>query len=467
MRAAHEQFDRDARDFIDRRALRRFIGSALASYARTRSATASRFADPAGARALASAIKWEALGNLDRLLDQFASRLEARGATVHWAATAAEARACVLGLVRARHATRVVKSKCMTTEEIGLNHALEEAGCEVIESDLGEYIVQVRREAPFHFVFPAMHLTRGEVSATFEEHLGTAPTDDVEELTLTARRALRARFLTAEVGITGANFGIAETGTISITENEGNARLTMGLPPVHVVVMGLEKVLPRLEDLALFLPVLATAGTGQLLTCYNSLVSGPRQPGEPDGPEEMHVVLLDNGRTALLADGAARDALRCIRCGACLNACPVYRSIGGHAYGTTYQGPIGAVITPYLRSLPEWRHLSSASSLCGACTETCPVGIDLHTHLLRNRRHAIDADPSWAGRVAASAFAVLARHPRLFRLAVTLLRAGLRATAGRRLAWLPGVGAWTTARELPRTGPQSFRAYWRQREVRR
>ena len=260
----------------------------------------------------------------------------------------------------------------MTAEEIHLNDALEKEGYEVVESDLGEYIVQLRKEAPYHFVFPAMHLTRGEISELFEREVGDAPSDSPEELTMIARRVLRQKYCEADMGISGANFAIAETGMISITENEGNARLTTALPKVHVAVMGIEKVLPRFEDLALFLPLLGTAGAGQAMTCYNSMIGGPRQPGECDGPEEFHVVLLDNHRTRLLADPEQRDALHCIRCGACLNVCPIFKNVGGHSYGTTYQGPIGSVITPHFRGLQDWKHLSNASSLCGACTGGVP-----------------------------------------------------------------------------------------------
>ena len=239
---------------------------------------------------------------------------------------------------------------------------MERASFEVVESDLGEFIVQLRKEPPYHIVFPAMHLTRGEISELFARELKSAPTNEPEELTMIARRVLRKKHLTADIGITGANFAIAETGMISITENEGNARLTAALPKVMISLLGIEKILPRLADLALFLPMLAVSGTGQPLTCYNTLYGGPRQPGETDGPEEFHVVLLDNRRTELLADAEQRDALHCIRCGACLNVCPIFRNVGGYTYGTTYSGPIGSVITPHLRGLQDWKHLSAASS---------------------------------------------------------------------------------------------------------
>ena len=256
-----------------------------------------------------------------------------------------------------------------------------------------------------------MHLTRGEIKQTFQEKLSDAPSDEPEELTMVARRVMRQKYLQADVGITGANFAIAETGMISITENEGNARLTAALPKTMITLVGIEKVLPRLEDLALFLPMLAAMGTGQALTCYNTMYGGPRQPGEADGPEEYHVVLLDNQRTTLLADAEQRDSLHCIRCGACLNVCPIFRNVGGHTYGTIYGGPIGSVITPHLRGLQDWKHLSYASSLCGACTETCPVKIDLHHHLLQNRRNGSQQKPSWWQKLAFKIFAPIANQP--------------------------------------------------------
>jgi L-lactate dehydrogenase complex protein LldF len=345
-----------------------------------------------------------------------------------------------------------------------LNDALEAAGFEVVESDLGEFIVQLRKEAPYHIVFPAMHLTRGDISELFTRELGTAPTDNPEDLTMIARRVLREKYITADIGLTGANFAIAETGMISVTENEGNARLTAALPKVVISLLGIEKVLPKFEDLALFLPMLATAGTGQPLTCYNSFYGGPRQPGEADGPEEFHVVLLDNRRTELLAEPEQRDALHCIRCGACLNVCPIFRNVGGHTYGTTYSGPIGSVITPHLRGLQDWKHLSYASSLCGACTETCPVKIDLHHHLLQNRRNACNENPSFIEKTVFKLFALVMNHPGIYGLAKTLGRLfqplhGL--VKGTRMD--PAYG-WTKTRELPPIARQTFKEFWETRQ---
>ena len=310
------------------------------------------------------------------------------------------------------------------------------------------------------------HLLRGEISDLFERELGSKPTDSPEELMIIARRVLRGKYLTADVGISGANFAIAETGMISITENEGNARLTCAFPSTHIALMGIEKVLPKMEDLALFLPMLATAGAGQTLTGYNSLYGGPRQPGEPDGPEEFHLVLLDNKRTHLLADAEQRDALHCIRCGACLNVCPIYRNVGGHCYGTTYQGPIGSVITPHLRGLQDWKHLSHASSLCGACTETCPVKIDLHHHLLQNRRNAAAQRAIWWEKLAYKFFAFVANRPALFSLAGKLGRAGQRLHPLIKGTRLDPARAWTASRELPVIADQTFHEFWRARRKR-
>ena len=443
---------------------RRFIQTALSGYYLKRDEFKNRFHSWEHAREAASAVKWDAVNHLDKHLDEFASKLEARGAKVFWAPGAADARDYILDLARQRGAKLIIKSKSMTTEEIHLNDALEKDGYQVIESDLGEYIVQLREEPPYHLVFPAMHLNRHEISHLFEEKLGSAPTDSPEELTMIARRVMRLKYCQADIGISGANFAIAETGMISITENEGNARLTTALPKIHIAVVGIEKVLPKLSDLALFLPMLATAGTGQPLTCYNSMLGGPRQPGEPDGPEEFHVVLLDNRRTEILADAEQRDSLHCIRCGACLNVCPIFKNVGGHSYGTVYQGPIGSVITPHLRGLQEWRHLSQASSLCGACTEACPVKINLHHHLLQNRRNAMSAAPLWWEKLLFAGYSYVMLRPALYSLAG-------------RIGWLTQpfhslvdgtifdpVRAWTKTRTAPRLAPKSFRQLWRERK---
>jgi L-lactate dehydrogenase complex protein LldF len=310
-----------------------------------------------------------------------------------------------------------------------------------------------------------MHLKRDEISALFERELGTAKTDSPEELTMIARRFLRQHYINADMGISGGNFIVAETGMISITENEGNARLTTALPKIHVALIGIEKILPRLADLSLFLPMLATAGTGQQITCYNSMYGGPRQPGEVDGPEEFHVVLLDNHRTRLLADPEQRDALHCIRCGACLNVCPIFKNIGGHAYGTTYQGPIGSVITPHFRGLQDWKHLSGASSLCGACTEACPVKIDIHHHLLQNRRNAVAEKKIWWERFIWWGFRHLMKRPWAYKMAIRLAPLGQMFHPLVLGTEADPVQSWTKTRDFPEAAPQSFHDWWQTRKA--
>jgi L-lactate dehydrogenase complex protein LldF len=352
-------------------------------------------------REKAKNIKWKAIESLDSQLEKFESGISGRGAKVIWAETAEEARAEILKICREKNCRTLVKSKSMVTEEIHLNKFLEENDIESVETDLGEYIQQLDGEAPYHIVTPAMHKSKEDVAELFAKKLGTDPKLTPEQLTLVARKTLREKYVQAQVGITGANFLIADIGAVALTENEGNGRLSCAWPKTHIVVTGIEKIIPSLTDLALFWPLLATYGTGQRITVYNTIITGPRQLGETDGPEDMYVILLDNGRTNILANEKARESLYCIRCGACLNACPVYQNIGGHAYSTAYSGPIGSVITPHLKEMKEWKHLSYASSLCGNCTEVCAVKINLHELLLENRRESVDeGDSSFSERMA-------------------------------------------------------------------
>jgi L-lactate dehydrogenase complex protein LldF len=344
-----------------------------------------QFKDWEQARQIAGQIKDEVLENWPGLLEEFEEKITTRGVKVHWAKDKKEALNCFFAITKKHQAKSVVKSKSMTTEEIGFNEFCEENNIDVLESDLGELIVQLGDEKPYHIVTPAMHKTRAEVGQLFQEKLGAPETNDAQELTMIAREHLRNAYIIRDIGVTGANFIIADEGAIQMTENEGNGRLTMSCPPVHVIFVGIEKILPRLTDLSLFSPLLATSGTGQQMTGYNSVIRGPRFKGENDGPDEMHVILLDNGRTELFGKKQYQTILKCIRCGACLNACPVYRTIGGHSYLTTYQGPIGSVISPQFRGLKDFGHLAFASSLCGACTNVCPVNIDIHNLLLETR----------------------------------------------------------------------------------
>jgi L-lactate dehydrogenase complex protein LldF len=341
------------------------------------------------AREKAKQTKWKAIEHLDKYLERFEIEISKRGAKVLWAETPEQALEHVGRICKEKNCQTLVKSKSMVTEEIHLNKFLEKEGIESVETDLGEYIQQLDGEPPYHIVTPAMHKSKEDVAALFAEKLGTDKNATPEQLTLVAREKLRKKYVEAEIGVTGANFIISDIGGIAITENEGNARLSCAWPKTHIVIVGIEKVLPSMADVALFWPLLSTYGTGQKITVYNTIITGPRQANETDGPEEMYVILLDNGRTNLLANADAREALYCIRCGACLNACPVYKNIGGHTYETTYSGPIGSVITPHLRDMDEYKHLSYASSLCGNCTEVCAVRINLHELLLENRRESV------------------------------------------------------------------------------
>ncbi len=354
----------------------------------------AQFPDLTRVRELAKNKKWEAIEHLDLYLTQFEDQITKRGAKVFWAEDSEQALNFIGELCKEKQCKSVVKSKSMVTEEIHLNDYLTSIGVESVETDLGEYIQQMDGEAPYHIVTPAMHKSKEDVAKLFNEHLGTDISLTPEQLTLVARKNLRDKYVQAEIGITGANFILSDIGGIALTENEGNARLSVAWPKTHVVIVGIEKTIPSMNDLGLFWPLLATYGTGQQITVYNSIITGPRQPGEVDGPEEMYVILLDNGRTDLLSNAKAREALYCIRCGACLNACPVYKNIGGHAYDTTYSGPIGSVITPHLRGMHDYKHLSYASSLCGNCTEVCPVKINIHELLLENRRESVVAGES-------------------------------------------------------------------------
>ncbi|RMH04257.1 MAG: lactate utilization protein, partial [Planctomycetota bacterium] len=411
-------------------------------------------------RERARAIKAHTLARLDHYLEQFTARAEAAGVRIHWAEDAAAAAAILADLVAAAGERPVVKSKSMVSEEIGLNAVLEARGLRPVETDLGEWIQQLAGEPPSHIIVPAIHKTRGQIAAMFAERFQSAPEAGAEELTALARGILRREFAAAAVGISGVNFAVAETGGFLLLENEGNIRLTTSLPRVHVALMGIEKIVPRLADLEVFLRLLPRSGTGQVLTSYQSLFTGRARL---EGPEELHLVLLDNRRSAALADPLRRQTLQCIRCGACLNVCPVYRLVGGHAYGSVYPGPIGAVLTPQLAGVAAARPLPHASSLCGACAEVCPVKIPLPELLLDLRREG--AAPPIGGRaerLGFRAWAWLARSPRRLAWAARLLR--WTWPLARRLGPL---GAWRRGRELPRPDAGGFAALWRNRLERR
>jgi L-lactate dehydrogenase complex protein LldF len=412
------------------------------------------------------AIRERTIASLDRYLARLAAEVQAAGGTVHWAKDAAEACRVVVEIASAHGARRIAKSKTMLSEEIGLNEALRRAGVEVTETDLGEWIVQLAGEPPSHIIAPAVHKTKEQVTELFSQKLGRPAPSDIPGLTRVARQALREIFLAAEMGISGVNFAVAESGTLVIVTNEGNGRFATGLPPVHVAVMGMEKVVPTWDDLDVLLALLPRFSTGQHITSYVSCITGPRRVAEPDGPNDLHLVIVDNGRSELLK-GPYLESLYCIRCGSCLNACPVYKVVGGHAYGWVYSGPIGAVQSPLLQGMAGFHELPHASSLCGACRDACPVMIDLPRMLLELRRAEVEGAVSyvpWAERLVFSLFAWTVRHPRLFRLAARLgRRFQFEPTGERWVAAMPFPAShWTAFRDFPRLAAKPFHERWEQ-----
>jgi L-lactate dehydrogenase complex protein LldF len=409
------------------------------------------------ARTRAAAIKQKSIDNLEKYLVEFEAAFIKRGGKVIWAQDAEEAVKESLQIMKKANTKTVVKAKSMTTEEVNFNEELEKNGIESIETDLGEYIVQLRKEPPYHIVTPAMHLSKEDVAKTFNELKGTPADWSPEQITNYVRLQLRDQYSKAEVGVSGGNFLIADVGAVAVSENEGNGLMSMAFPKVQIVIVGLEKIIPSITDLDLFWPLLATHGTGQDVTVYNTIYSGPKQAGEVDGPEEMYVILLDNGRTNLLAETEQRRALSCIRCGACLNACPVYQTVGGHTYGTTYSGPIGSVITPYLRGIDEFKHLSFASTLCGKCTDVCPVKIDIHKLLLLNRSDAVQ-----------KGFTTKTENWVWFFWKGAMLKRSKMDKGGSKLKNFMikqfFKKQWGDRRDLPQVAPKSFNQMWRERK---
>src|ERR1041385_3482138 len=447
-----ETFRENAKAALADTHLRGALKNATSLFAAHRKEAAASLPNWEDLRSQARAIKSEVLLHLDRYLEEFVRNAESRGAKIHWARDAAEANSIICGLATERHARVVVKSKSMTTEETHLNTALEAAGMQVVETDLGEYIIQLADEPPSHIIAPAIHKTRGQIAKLFTAELGMPPTDDIVQLTGTARTTLRDRFATADMGISGVNFAIAETGTIVIIENEGNIRLTTSLPRVHVAVMGIEKVIPRFADLDVFLKLLPRSGTGQRLTTYQSFITGTKRHATDEGPDELHIVLLDNGRSRMLAHPLTRPSLACIRCGACLNACPVYQQVGGHAYGSVYPGPIGAVITPQLMGIEKTAQLPYASSLCGACREVCPVKIDIPRLLLHLRAEIAPRKGKLSERLAFKMWAQVMMRPSLYKMSSLLGRIMQR--------FVPVSKAWTKGRDLRPIEAKSFHELW-------
>ncbi len=409
------------------------------------------------AKTRAAAAKQKSIENLDKYLIEFEANFLKRGGKVIWAVDSEEAVKEALKIMKKAKAKMVVKAKSMATEEIHFNEGLEAEGIESIETDLGEYIVQLRKEAPYHIVTPAMHLSKEEVAKTFNEKKQTPLDWSPEQITNFVRQELRLKYSKAEVGVSGGNFLIADVGAIAVTENEGNGLMSSAFPKIQIAIVGIEKIIPSIVDLDLFWPLLSTYGTGQGLTVYNTIYTGPKQQGETDGPDEMYVILLDNGRTNLLAETEQRRALSCIRCGACLNACPVYQTVGGHAYGTTYTGPIGSIITPHFKGMEEFKHLSFASTLCGKCTEVCPVKIDIHKLLLINRKQTVDQKMStktenWVWHFWKKA---MLKRSKMDKGGAKLKNFMIKQFFKKQ---------WGERRELPQVTNKSFNQIWRERK---
>ncbi|MEX0730056.1 MAG: LutB/LldF family L-lactate oxidation iron-sulfur protein [Aquisalimonadaceae bacterium] len=470
MKSTAHLFRPQARSALDNPQLRQAMARAKDGFIGKRRFAVDAFNGFEGLRDYGKRIKDHTLAHLDVYLEQFESRLKAAGGHVHWAATAEEARDIVVRICRQHDARRVTKGKSMVGEEAGLNEALEAAGMEAVETDLGEYIIQLAKEPPSHIIAPAVHKTREQITALFDlhHHQGTFKQKlrDVPELVNEARQVLREKFLTADVGITGANFLVAETGSLFLVTNEGNGDLTHTLPRVHIAITGIEKLVPTLDDATALLRLLARSATGQAISTYTTMVTGPKRPGDPDGPEEFHLVLVDNGRSRMLG-GRFRDMLRCIRCGACMNHCPVYGAIGGHAYGWVYPGPMGSVLTPMFVGLDKTRDLPNACTLNGRCQSVCPVKIPLPDLLRDLRGQQFDRKlVSAPTRYGLALWSFMAKRPALYHFASRLgirLLGGLGRTHGR-FRRLPLAGGWTASRDMPAPQGQTFQAAWKARQ---
>ena len=456
-------FGRNARKALLDKTLQAALGRTTERFLAHRDAAVAAFPEFEATRERASRIKLDVLDHLDTYLLRFIEEAEKRGAIVHVARDAAQAREIATRIARDEGVTLAVKSKSMASEEISFNEALQGAGVTVVESDLGEFIIQLAGEAPSHIIAPAVHKSRQEISSLFERHLGGPRTDSIPELVGMARRHLRAKFLTAGMGVSGGNFLVADTGSVVLVTNEGNGRLGTVLPRVHLAVVGIEKVIPRMSDLPTFLRLLPRSATGQAISSYVSIVTGTKRAGDPEGPERMHILLLDCGRSAIL-EGKYREILKCVRCAACLNVCPVYQSVGGHAYGWVYSGPIGAVLTPLLVGLAEAVALPDASTLCGACADVCPVKIPLPDFLLELRSDVREQGLKTPGEIAAmKGYAGVMRRAGLLeaieRIAGVL---GQFFSKGKGIGGLPyPFSGWTERRDFPAPAALPFRKQWK------
>lgn len=466
------RFEKDSEKAIQNKPLQKALVNVTDRFRSARTKASTEVSEWEELRTRAREIKKATIENLDTYLTMLEENVSKAGGVVHWAKDASEASEIIVKIAKNRDVKSVVKSKSMATEEIELNDGFEGAGIKVVETDLGEYIIQLAGEHPSHIIAPAIHKTKDDISKLFSEKLGIPHYDKPEELTKVARERLRKEFLNADMGVSGANFAVAETGTIAIVENEGNARLTTTVPKIHVALVGIEKLIPKFEDLSLFLTILARSATGQKSSTYVSFITGPKRSTDLDGPEEFHLVLLDNGRSQILAAQETRESLYCIRCGACLNNCPVYRHVGGHSYGWAYSGPIGAIITPQLLGIDKAPELPFASSLCGACHDVCPVKIDFPKVLLELRKNVVESKRTGikngkdiAEKLGIRIWRFTVEHESVYKITNKLtyyLQTPWKRSNGK-LNSLPfPFSRWTDRRDFPSVAKKTFRERWKE-----
>ncbi len=460
-------FDDRVQEGIDNEFMRSAVSSAQGRFRSGRINAAEELGNWEEWRSLGEEIRAHTLENLDYYLKQLSDQVEKHGGNVFFAETAADANKYIQDVIKKKNGKKVVKSKSMVTEEIGLNQAIEALGVEVVETDLGEWILQLEEEPPSHIVAPAVHLNREQIRDTFVEKKGYGSSSKPEDLALFAREQLRKDFLSADIGITGCNFAVAEAGAVTLVTNEGNARLVTSLPDTQITVMGMERVAPTWEDLEILVSLLTRAAVGQKLTSYITSIIGTRMPGEIDGPEEYHLVIVDNGRSKILGT-EFQSALHCIRCAACINFCPVYRHVGGHAYGSIYPGPIGAVLTPLLDGYEDHKELPYASTLCAACTDACPVKIPLHEHLIRHRQIIVEEEKKapFTEQWMMKGYAKWASSPAAYKLSTKLARTALKPwTKDEQITNGPGpLKGWTKVRDFPAPSKSTFRSWYQARE---